>query len=139
MAVDVVAAAVLFPFLHLEGLALAIGLGAWVEVLVLVALMERRIGFDLRPMARHSIAFAGGGLVAAAAAYLVDRFIEQYTGGPVSFLARVAELAPAGLVGLAVYVAWARALRLPELDAALELVRTLTGRGREAGRKPARG
>ncbi len=139
VAVDVVAAAVLFPFLHLEGLALAIGLGAWVEVLVLMALMERRIGFDLRPMARHSIAFAGGGLVAAAAAYLADRFIEQYTGGPVSFLARVAELAPAGLVGLAVYVAWARALRLPELDAALELVRTLTGRGRGAGRKPARG
>ncbi len=139
VAVDIGAALVLFPLFHLQGLALAIGLGAWTEVVMLVTLMERRIGFDLRPMARHSIAFACGGLVAAAAAYLADRFIEQYTGGPVSFLARVAELAPAGLVGLAVYVAWARALRLPELDAALELVRTLTGWGRGAGRKPARG
>jgi putative peptidoglycan lipid II flippase len=130
VAVDVVAAAVLFPFMHLEGLALAIGLGAWVEVLVLMALMERRIGFDLRPLARRSVAFVGGGVVAAAAAYLADRFIEQYTGGPVSFFARVAELVPAGLVGLAVYVAWARACRLPELDASIELARTLAGRGR---------
>jgi putative peptidoglycan lipid II flippase len=138
VAVDVVAAAVLFPFMHLEGLALAIGLGAWVEVLVLMALMERRIGFDLRPLARRSIAFVGGGVVAAAAAYLADRLIEQYTGGPISFLARVAELVPAGFVGLAVYVAWARACRLPELDAALELARTLVGRGRGARSKPVR-
>jgi len=139
VAVDVVAAAVLFPFMHLEGLALAIGLGAWVEVLVLMALMERRIGFDLRPMARRLLAFAGGGVVAAAAAYLADRFIEQYTGGPISFFARVAELVPAGFVGLAVYVAWARACRLPELDAAMQLARTLAGRGTGVRSKPARG
>jgi putative peptidoglycan lipid II flippase len=138
VAVDVVAAAVLFPLMHLEGLALAIGLGAWVEVLVLMALMERRIGFDLRPMARHSMAFVGGGVVAAAAAYLADRLIEQYTGGPITFFARVAELVPAGLVGLAVYVVWARACRLPELDAALALARTLAGRGRRARSKPVR-
>ena len=58
--VDIGAAVVLFPLFHLQGLALAIGLGAWVEVVMLVALMERRIGFDLRPMARHAVAFVGG-------------------------------------------------------------------------------
>ena len=137
--VDIAGAAVLFPFFHLQGLALAIGLGAWVEVVMLVALMERRIGFDLRPMARHAVAFVGGGLVAGAAAYLADRFIEQYTGGPTSFFARIAELVPSGLVGLAVYVAWARAWRLPELNAALELVRTLLGRGKETSPTRSRG
>jgi putative peptidoglycan lipid II flippase len=139
VAVDIGAAAVLFPFFHLQGLALAIGLGAWVEVVMLVALMERRIGFDLRPMVRHAVAFVGGGLVAGAAAYLADRFIEQYTGGPTSFFARIAELVPSALVGLTVYVAWARACRLPELDAAFELARTLLGRGKGASPKPSRG
>jgi putative peptidoglycan lipid II flippase len=138
VAVDIGGAVVLFPFFHLQGLALAIGLGAWVEVVMLVALMERRIGFDLRPMARHAVAFVGGGLVAGAAAYLADRFIEQYTGGPTSFFARIAELVPSSLVGLAVYVAWARAWRLPELDSALALVRTLLGRGTGPSPRPSR-
>jgi putative peptidoglycan lipid II flippase len=129
VAVDVVAAVALFPFMHVAGLALAIGLGAWVEVGILVALMERRVGFDLGPLARHSLAFAGGGTVAAAAAYLVARWLEQYAGGPATFFGRIAELVPAGLVAVAVYVAWARMLRLPELDAAMELARTLVGRG----------
>ncbi len=49
VAVDIAAAVVLFPFFHLGALALAIGMGAWVEVVLLVTLMEKRIGFDLRP------------------------------------------------------------------------------------------
>ena len=129
VAVDVVAATVLFPFLQLNGLALAISLGAWAEVLVLAALMERRIGIDLRPVARDAAAFLGGGTVAAAVAWLVARWVEHFTGGSVSFVARVVELVPAGLVGLLVYLAWARMLRLPELGAALELMSTLVGRG----------
>ena len=138
VAVDISAAVVLFPFFHLQALALAIGLGAWVEVVLLVTLMEKRSGFDLRPMARHAIAFVGGGVVASAAAYLAARYIEQYTGGPTSFFTRVAELAPAGLVGLAVYLAWARAWRLPELDEAFGLARTLIGGRKGAGSKPSK-
>jgi putative peptidoglycan lipid II flippase len=137
VAIDIGGAIILFPFFHLEGLALAIGLGAWAEVVILVTLMEKRIGFDLRPMVRHSISFVGGACVASAAAYLAARFVENYTGGPVSLLARVAELAPAGLVGLAVYVAWARAFRLPELGGAVQLARTLLGRGESSGHKAA--
>jgi putative peptidoglycan lipid II flippase len=133
VAVDIVAAVVFYPLFGLRGLALAIGLGAWAEVALLVVLMERRIGFDLRPMARHSVAFVGGGVVAAAAAYLAERFIEQYTGAAASLVARFVELAPAAFVGLVVYAAWARAWRLPELDAVLQLARTLTGRGGGTG------
>ena len=129
VAVDVAAAAVFFIPFGLAGIALAISIGAWVEVLILGALMERRIGFDLRPLARDSIAFAGGGAVAAAASYLVARWVETITGGPGYFVGRVTELVPAGLVGLGVYLAWARLLRLPELDGAIALGRTLVGRG----------
>jgi putative peptidoglycan lipid II flippase len=126
--VDVVAAVVLFPFMHLEGLALAIGLGAWVEVFLLVVLMERRIGFDLRPIARHAVAFAGGACVAAAAAFVAVRFVEGSRGVSPSFLGQVFELAAGGIVGLAVYLGWSLAFRLPELEAAVDLARTLLDR-----------
>jgi putative peptidoglycan lipid II flippase len=128
VAVDVVAAVVLFPFMGLTGLALAIGLGAWAEVMLLVVLMERRIGFDLRPLARHAIAFAGGACVASAGAYLAARFVEGVGGGPSSFVAQIGELAAGGVVGLGAYIAWAWIFRLPELRASIDLARTLLGR-----------
>ncbi len=132
VAVDVAAAIVLFPFMHLEGLALAIGLGAWTEVAMLVALMERRIGFDLRPLARHSIAFFAGACVASAAALLMARFVGGPGAGATSILSEVTTVAAAGLVGVVVYVAWALVFRLPELRDALDLARTLVGRGAAA-------
>ncbi|HEX7592475.1 MAG TPA: murein biosynthesis integral membrane protein MurJ, partial [Candidatus Limnocylindrales bacterium] len=125
--VDIAAAVALFPFFHLEGLALAIGLGAWAEVVLLVILMERRVGFDLRPMARHAVAFVGGAIVASAAALLAYRFIEGATSSGPQILAQLLELAVGGLVGLGVYLAWARVFRLPELWAALALAKTLRG------------
>jgi putative peptidoglycan lipid II flippase len=125
--VDVVAAIVLFPFMHLEGLALAIGLGAWAEVLLLVGFMERRIGFDLRPIAWHAIAFAGGACVSAATTMVAARYVENTMGGP-ALLVEMAEIAAGGLVGIATYLAWSRLFRLPELDAAAGLVRTLASR-----------
>ena len=128
VAVDIGAAIVLFPFFHLQGLALAIGLGAWAEVTMLVALMEKRIGFDLRPLLRHSVSFVGGACVAYAAAYLTARFMDQHTGGLASLFGRLAELVPAGLIGLVVYLAWARLFRLPELAAAMGMVRSLLRR-----------
>ncbi len=132
VAVDIGGALVLFPFLHLQGLALAIGLGAWVEVLMLVTRLEQHVGFDLRPLARHSVAFVGGASVAAAAAYLTARFVELHSAGTASLPGRLAELVPAGLVGLVVYVVWARVFRLSELQAAIDLTRTLVGRRAKA-------
>ncbi|HEX7492385.1 MAG TPA: lipid II flippase MurJ, partial [Candidatus Limnocylindrales bacterium] len=126
--VDITAAVVLFPFFHLEGLALAIGLGAWAEVILLVIFMERRVGFDLRPMVRHSVAFVGGACVASAAALLAYRFIDGAAAGGPQIIVDLLELAVGGLVGLGVYVAWAWVFRLPELWAAVALGNTLRGR-----------
>jgi putative peptidoglycan lipid II flippase len=136
VAVDVAAAVVLFPFMHVLGLALAIGLGAWAEVVLLVVFMERRIGFDLRPMGRHAIAFAGGACVASAAALAAARIVERSTGGQSSLPGQIVELAAGGLVGVAAYVAWARVFRLPELADSMELARTLTGRRKAARPEP---
>jgi putative peptidoglycan lipid II flippase len=132
VAVDVGAAIVLFPAFHLEGIALAIGLGAWAEVAILVALMERRIGFDLRPAARHSVLFAAGGVVCAAAALLAYKFLEQATGGSEALPLRFVDLAAGSAAGVGVYVAWSWALHLPELSDARELLATLFRRTRKA-------
>ena len=129
VAVDVVAAVVLFPLFHLPGLALAIGLGAWAEVTLLFFFMRHRIGFDLRPLGL-TVAFAvPGATLAAAAALAVDRVIGGLTHGSASPPILVADLAIACLVGAAVYVAWSRLLRLPELAAATDLAKTLLHRG----------
>ena len=134
--VDVVAAIVLFPIMHLGGLAVAIGLGAWAEVILLMVLMEKRIGFDLRPLARHAVAFAAGACVASAAAYLVARFVANSVGSGSPLLAAFMQLGAGGLVGVAVYAAWAYVFRLPELWAAVELARTLIGRKRAVEEDP---
>jgi putative peptidoglycan lipid II flippase len=126
--VDVGAAIVLFPIFHLQGLALAIGLGAWAEVIMLVLKLEKRIGFDLRPLARHSITFIGGAVVASSLAYATARLVEQQVGGTASLFGRVALLIPAGLVGLAAYLAWAWLFRLPELRSTLGMARSLVRR-----------
>jgi putative peptidoglycan lipid II flippase len=130
VAVDVGAAIVLFPTLHLAGLALAIGLGAWAEVGLLLLLMGRRVGFDLRPLGRTVITCVPGALVASAAALAVDRTISTATGSSAAIASLVAELGVAGLTGLAVYLLWSRLLRLPELGSAIALFNTVTRRRR---------
>jgi hypothetical protein len=54
--------------------------------------------------------------------------MDQHTGGLASLFGRLAELVPAGLIGLVVYLAWARLFRLPELEAAMGMVRSLLRR-----------
>lgn len=132
VAVDVVAAVVLFPFMHLEGLALAIGLGAWTEVALLVVLMEKRIGFDLRPLARHSAAFFAAACVASAAVLLTALYVGGPDRGATGVVSEVTTIALACTVGALVYVAWALAFKLPELRDTIDLVRTLLGRRKSA-------
>ena len=128
VAVDVVAAALLFPQFGLNGLALAIGLGAWAEVSMLFYFIRRRQGFDLRPLGL-TVAFAvPGASLTAAAALAADRFVSGLTHNSGSFPALVLELGLASRAGAAVYLGWSRLLRLPELAIATDLVKTLLRR-----------
>lgn len=128
VAVDVVVATALFPLFHLAGLALAIGVGAWAEVAMLFYFMRHRIGFDLRPLAL-TVAFAiPGASLASAGALAVFKVLDGMAQGSTAFVLLVVELGLAALAGAAVYLAWSRLLRLPELSDALSLVRTVLGR-----------
>ena len=128
VAVDVAAAGLLFPLFGLVGLALAIGLGAWAEVSMLLYLMRHRIGFELEPLGR-TVAFAIPGAALAAAATLGSfRFLDSQAGGSMAFTVVVVEVGLAGLVGVAVYMAWSRSVRRPEFTEVLHIVRTVLGR-----------
>ena len=128
VAVDVIGALVLFPFFGLQGLAFAMGLGAWAEVAVLFYLMERRIGFDLRPILRTVTTVVPGAIVASGVALAADRLVAAMTHGSVSIPALVVELGAAGLAGMGTYAAWSRLMHLSELDAAIDLARTVLRR-----------
>jgi putative peptidoglycan lipid II flippase len=128
VAVDIGAAVLLFPSLHLAGLALAIGLGAWAEVGLLLVMMKRRAGFNLRPLGRTAAACLPGALVAGAVAWLVDRQLAGLSHESSSILVLMAEIGLAGLAGLGAYLLWSWLLRMRELREALGLVRTLVGR-----------
>jgi putative peptidoglycan lipid II flippase len=126
--VDVAAAAALYPMFHIEGLALAIGIGAWAEVSLLFVFLQRRSDFDLGPLA-YTLGFSiPGASISAAAAMAVDRGVASLTGASTSALVLIGDLALAGLAGLAVYLAWSKITRLPELATALDLGRTLLRR-----------
>ena len=129
VAVDVIAAAALFPLFALNGLALAIGLGAWAEVSMLFLLLRRRQGFDLRPLGLTVLFAVPGASLAAAAALATDRIVGSLSHGSSSLAILVADLALAGLIGAAVYLVWSRVLGRPELATVADLAKTLLRRG----------
>jgi putative peptidoglycan lipid II flippase len=127
VAVDVAAAAALFPRFGLEGLAVAIGLGAWVEVIVLLVLLDRRVGLGLGPVLRTSLRATPGACLAALTAAGVDAAFAGVAGrGPLPIL--LADLGLASLAALAVYLAWSRLLRLTEPAMLAELAKTVLRR-----------
>lgn len=123
--VAVGAALALVTPLGILGLALGLVAASWVEAsILLVAFRRRHAGFGLLRLGRAHLWY----LVAAVAAGLVtdrayDLAATRLPADPGILLAALA-LAAAGAVGLAVYVALAALLRVPELGAAVALLRT---------------
>lgn len=120
--VDVVLALLLVDQLGLGGLALAIGLGSCLEAGLLLVLLRRRVReFDLGAVGRGGLAFAGGAVLAGAAAWLVSGAVRS--AGPGSGLGGlVLELGLAGGLAALAYGLYARALGAPELAYLVELV-----------------
>ena len=110
--------------LGIQGLALGIAAGAWFEASILTILLQRK---------HPSIAIrsvVGGGATSVAGASLAGlvAFGVLYLDLLPADLARVVslliELALAAGAGLAVYLLYSRAVRLPELPRAIDLARS---------------
>jgi putative peptidoglycan lipid II flippase len=110
--------------LGLAGLALGIVAGAWFEATTLTALLARRhAAVSAAPVVRAgSLSLVGAiaaGLVAAVVLGLMP--VPEGLGRVVGL---TLDLALASFAGLAVYLAWSRLLRLPELPRTVGLLRS---------------
>jgi putative peptidoglycan lipid II flippase len=121
--------------LGLPGLALAIAIAAWVEAIVLVWLLKRRLaGLDVVALVRVGAEAALGTAVAAAVALFAMSSIEARIGRTPGRLALTAEgIAVAAIFALA-YLGVSLALRIPELPTIVGVMVDLVRRG--AGRRP---
>jgi putative peptidoglycan lipid II flippase len=130
VAVAVGTATALITPLGILGLSLGVAAASWVEaVLLLLAFRHRHAGFGLLRLGRAHLWYAA----AAVAAGLVsdrayDLFVSPLSAEPGVPAAALA-LTAAGIAGLAVYVALAAMLRVPELGVTVDLVRTGLRRG----------
>jgi putative peptidoglycan lipid II flippase len=136
VALDVPAAVILAGLLGTPGLALAIGLAAWLEVGLLGFWLTRLVpGFHPGPILRAGVGHLGGALLVGAVVLAADlglvAALGSGFGGPVAWLARGALASAAGVVA---YVTYARLRGCPELAELRPLLPT-----RLASRWPAGG
>jgi putative peptidoglycan lipid II flippase len=116
VAIDIAAAVVLVGPLGVVGLAAAIAIGAWVETLILAAILGRRVeGLRLGSVVRVLVVTFVISLVAAAVAYAVQRWLAGVWGERPSQLLILVELVVTTAAGGLVVVAGAAALRMEEL------------------------
>ena len=122
------------PF-GLPGLALAIAVAAWVEAVLLVWLLKRRLDeLDVVGLVRVGVEAALGTAVAVAVGLLVMGAIETRIGRTPGRLALTAEGIAVGAVFALAYLAVSLALRIPELPTIVGVMVDLVRRG--AGRRP---
>jgi putative peptidoglycan lipid II flippase len=123
-------AALLITPLGIFGLALGLTAASWVEaILLLAAFRVRQGGFGLLRLGRAHLWYLAA---AAAAGFVTGRAYDLVAGAlpsPPGALAAALALVGVGTLGLAVYVALAAVLRIPELGVTLRLVRTGLRRG----------
>ncbi len=123
VAINVSLAVLLVDRLELAGIGLAIAVGSWVEVGLLIVVLGRRIGgFDVNELARSGAVALVGALIASGVAWLAFAVLEGAVGADPARPVLLAELAiTAGLAGLT-YLALSRALRIPELATMVRLM-----------------
>jgi putative peptidoglycan lipid II flippase len=129
--VNVSLAVLLVGPLGVAGLALAIAIGAWVEALVLVAILRSRLpSLDLGSLVRVVLEAALGSLIAGAIALGVVYAIDGWIGRQPSWALLVVQSALAATVGGLVYLGVSLALRIPELPTIVGLMVDLVRRRR---------
>lgn len=102
--------------LGLNGLAWAITLGVWVEVAILLVLLERRFPtIRLGALMRGLGTFLPGAAMATLAAFVALRLIGGIDPVSATKLELAAHVGVAGLAASVVYAAYAAVLRLPEV------------------------
>jgi putative peptidoglycan lipid II flippase len=130
VAINSTLAIILVGPLDLRGLALAIAVAAWVEAVLLVFLLARRLpGFGIGGLLRVGIEAAIATAPAAAAAIGLMNAIVGVIGSSPGRLALVAEGVAVAVVFGLVFVVVSVALRIPELPTIVGVMADLLRRG----------
>lgn len=129
VALDAVLAVVLVGPLGLTGLALAIAVGAWVELAALAVLLHGRLpGFGAAPLLDVGVRSAAAGLVAGLAAFGAERGLVAALGDDPAFLPVAIRATLTLAAGGLAYLAASAALRIPELPAMIDVMTDLLRR-----------
>jgi putative peptidoglycan lipid II flippase len=119
--------------LGLAGIGLAIAVGAWIEaVILLVILRGRAPELRLGPVGLVGIRSLAATIAAAAVTFAIAGGLGLIGPDAPSRLEIVIRMCVAGGVGLAVYLALAAALRIPELPSIVGVMADLLRRPRRA-------
>jgi putative peptidoglycan lipid II flippase len=122
-------AVVLIGPLGLAGIALAIAVAAWVEALVLLALIARRVPLlGVADVGRVGLEAALGTLVAGAVGLGVLYVIDGFIGPTPGLIALVAQAIVVAAAFGAVYLVVSLALRIPELPSIVAVMSDLVRR-----------
>jgi putative peptidoglycan lipid II flippase len=122
--------------LGLSGIALGLAVGAWIEASSLGILLWRRTpGAGLEGLVQPLVLFIVGAVLAAIAALVVVRITDPIIGAPSKF-ALLGQVLAATAAGGAVYAIYTRALRIPELEQTIDLVRSMLRRGASSPEPP---
>ncbi len=133
VATNTVLAVLLSGPLGLSGIALAIAIGAWLEVAVLVALLAHRVPeLRLGGIGRVLVESVLATVAAAAAGLGTLRVIDGLIGPEPDRLLLVAQAAGTAGAAVLVYVGLAAVLRIPELTSTIEVMRDIVLRRRPA-------
>jgi putative peptidoglycan lipid II flippase len=115
----------------LSGIALGLSAGAWAEATALGVLLWRRTpGAGIESVIRPMVVFAIGAVLAGIATALVVRLTDQVIGSDPGKVALLGQLLVASFVGALGYGLYTRALRIPELGQAIDVLRSMRRRGR---------
>lgn len=130
VAVNVVISVSTVGFLGLAGLALGIALGGWLEATVLAFLLWRRsAALDMGSLITALGVFAVGALLAGGVAFGTVRLTEFGLGTDPGKPGLLLQVVLATAAAAVTYLLYSRAVRVPELDRSLGLVRSAVRRG----------
>lgn len=133
VAINSILAVILSGPLGLPGIALAIAIGAWLEGVLLLAILRRRVPeLRLDGVARVLVESVLATIAAAVAALGVVRIVDAVVGPDPDRLVLAGETALAGVTALVVYVGLAAVLRIPELASTIDVMRDIVLRRRSA-------
>jgi putative peptidoglycan lipid II flippase len=119
--------------LGLPGIGLAIAVGAWIEALILLAVLRRRTPeLALAPITLVGIRSLAAAVAASVVAFAIDGALALIGGTEPSRIATTVRVTLAGGAGLLVYLALAAALRIPELPSIVGVMADLLRRPRRA-------